>query len=59
MTLYFDSPVQFDDSGVISTHGAWHSNAPLLAIGSYSQDRGGFVTVFDDMVIIFIGISLP
>lgn len=50
MTLYFDSPVQFPESGVISTHGAWHPSSPVLAIGSYSQDRGGFVTVFDEMV---------
>lgn len=54
MTLYFDSPVQFSETGVISTHGVWHPSAPLLAIGSYSQERGGFVTIFDELVRLIV-----
>jgi len=50
MTLYFDTKVQFLDSEAISTIGVWHPNEPLIAIASYSQDRGGSVTIFDDTV---------
>ncbi|KRT80306.1 hypothetical protein AMK59_8792 [Oryctes borbonicus] len=49
MTLYFESPVHFTESNTISTNGIWHSNSPLLAVASYSQERGGFVTIFDEL----------
>ncbi|XP_022916343.2 intraflagellar transport protein 140 homolog [Onthophagus taurus] len=49
MTLYFESPVSFLENGAISTSGIWHPNAPLLAIASYSQEKGGFVTIFDEL----------
>ncbi|XP_055383288.1 intraflagellar transport protein 140 homolog [Condylostylus longicornis] len=48
MTLYFDSRVQFFDSDAVSTVGRWHPNEPIFAIASFSQDRGGSVTIFDD-----------
>lgn len=50
MSLYFETAVKFKEPNVISTNLAWHPTAPLLAIGSYSQDRGGFVTIFDETV---------
>jgi hypothetical protein len=28
----------------------WHEKHPLLAVSSYSQDRGGFVTIYDELV---------
>ncbi|XP_018335270.1 intraflagellar transport protein 140 homolog [Agrilus planipennis] len=49
MSLYFEYPVNFKESGVISTCGLWHSTYPLLAVASYSQERGGFVTIFDEL----------
>ncbi|KAK5641268.1 hypothetical protein RI129_009815 [Pyrocoelia pectoralis] len=49
MTLYFETPVLFKEANVISTNQIWHPNAPLLAIASYSQDRGGFVGIFDEL----------
>ncbi|KAB0793767.1 hypothetical protein PPYR_13387 [Photinus pyralis] len=49
MTLYFETPVLFKEANVISTNQVWHPNAPLLAIASYSQDRGGFVGIFDEL----------
>lgn len=48
MTLYFDIRVQNPESASISTLAIWHSNYPLLAIAAYSQDKGGFVTIYDD-----------
>ncbi|KAF5302514.1 hypothetical protein FQR65_LT00886 [Abscondita terminalis] len=49
MTLYFETPVLFNESNVISTNEVWHPNFPLLAIASYSQERGGFVAIFDEL----------
>nr|XP_033335798.1 intraflagellar transport protein 140 homolog [Megalopta genalis] len=48
MTLYFDTRVQNPETASISTHAIWHSNYPMLAVAAYSQDRGGFVTLYDD-----------
>lgn len=50
MTLYFDTKVQFLDSDAISTVSCWHSTENLFAVGSFSQDKGGSVTIFDDSV---------
>lgn len=50
MTLYFDKKVQFQDNDAISTIGVWHITEPLLCVASYSPDRGGSVTIFDDTV---------
>ena len=52
MTLYFDTKVEFLDSDVVSTIGCWHINEPIFAVASYSQDRGGSVTIFTDSVSI-------
>jgi len=48
MTLYFDIRVQNPESASVSTFASWHSNYPLLAVAAYSQDKGGFVTIYDD-----------
>ncbi|XP_076624343.1 intraflagellar transport protein rempA [Colletes latitarsis] len=48
MSLYFDTRVQNPETASISTHVIWHTNYPLLAVASYSQDKGGFVTIYDD-----------
>lgn len=50
MTLYFEYPVLFSESGNVSIDVIWHPNEPLLAVASFSQDRGGFVTIFDELV---------
>ncbi|XP_072382747.1 intraflagellar transport protein 140 homolog isoform X1 [Diabrotica undecimpunctata] len=49
MTLYFERPVVFPETGSISVNSVWHSNTPLLAVASFSQDRGGFVIIFDEL----------
>lgn len=54
MTLYFDTKVQFLDSDAISTIGVWHQNESIFAVASYSQNRGGSVTIFDDLVSLGI-----
>lgn len=48
MSLYFDTRVQNPEIASVSTFVSWHSNLPLLAVAAYSQDKGGFVTVYDD-----------
>lgn len=50
MTLYFENPVNFTESSTISTNETWHPISPILAIASYSQEKGGFVTIFDELV---------
>jgi len=52
MSLYFDSKVQSPDSGCININLEWHEEYPLLAVSSYSQDRGGFVIIYDELVFI-------
>ncbi|CAG9865125.1 unnamed protein product [Phyllotreta striolata] len=49
MTLYFETPVVFPEPGSISINSVWHSNTPLLAVAGFSQDRGGFVIIFDEL----------
>ncbi|XP_054730217.1 intraflagellar transport protein 140 homolog [Anastrepha obliqua] len=48
MTLYFDTKVEFLDSDAVSTIGNWHISEPLFAVASYSQERGGSITIFTD-----------
>lgn len=48
MTLYFDIRVQNPETASISTLATWHNSYPLLATAAYSQDKGGFVTIYDD-----------
>ncbi|XP_023246567.1 intraflagellar transport protein 140 homolog [Copidosoma floridanum] len=48
MSLYFDTKVKCPEPGAVNTYATWHSNLPLLAVAAYSQERGGFVTVYDD-----------
>ncbi|KAG7210438.1 hypothetical protein KM043_011970 [Ampulex compressa] len=48
MSLYFDTRVQNPETASISTHATWHTSYPLLAVAAYSQDKGGFVTIYDD-----------
>ncbi|XP_030384608.1 intraflagellar transport protein 140 homolog [Scaptodrosophila lebanonensis] len=48
MTLYFDTKIEFLDSDAVSTISRWHLNEPLFAVASYSQERGGSVTIFAD-----------
>ena len=50
MTLYFENPVSFPEAGSISLNGIWHPNTALLAVASFSQEKGGFVTIFDELV---------
>lgn len=58
MTLYLENAVSFPESGAISTNCIWHSAAPMLAIASYFQEKGGFVTVFDELVYFGLGYCL-
>lgn len=50
MTLYIDTKLNFTDGNVVSTVGTWHPSLPLLAVGSYNQEKGGFVTIFQENV---------
>nr|XP_049461792.1 intraflagellar transport protein 140 homolog [Anopheles coluzzii] len=59
MTLYFDTKVQFLDSEAISTVSSWHPVEPIFAVASYSNERGGSVTIFDDTGIPLRDVSFP
>ncbi|XP_055541505.1 intraflagellar transport protein 140 homolog [Wyeomyia smithii] len=59
MTLYFDTKVQFLDSEAISTVSSWHQNEPIFAVASYSHERGGSVTIFDDAGIPLRNVTYP
>ncbi|RZC33588.1 hypothetical protein BDFB_000428 [Asbolus verrucosus] len=59
MTLYFENPVHFPEPGSISLNGIWHPNAALLAVASFSQDKGGFVTIFDELGESLSDINYP
>lgn len=52
MTLYFDNKVKFSEPGIISTILEWHPIESYLAVASYSQDKGGIITIFDENVRI-------
>lgn len=54
MTLLFDTKVEFLDSDAVGTIGSWHPREPIFAVASYSQERGGSVTVFGDTVRVFV-----
>lgn len=53
MTLFFDTKVQFLDSEAVSTISLWHNLESVFAVASYSQNRGGSVTIFDEQVRFF------
>ncbi|CAH0563779.1 unnamed protein product [Brassicogethes aeneus] len=59
MTLYFEYPVIFPETGSVSVNGLWHPNEPLLAVASFSQDRGGFVTIFDELGESIKNVTFP
>ena len=50
MTLYFDNAIRNNNSHVINTHMAWHSQASCLAVASYSEEIGGVVNVYSGEV---------
>lgn len=50
MTLYIENAVTFPESGSISINALWHPNISLLAAASFSQDKGGYVIIFDELV---------
>ncbi|XP_050298165.1 intraflagellar transport protein 140 homolog isoform X2 [Anthonomus grandis grandis] len=49
MTLYMENAVTFPESGSISINAVWHPNVSLLAAASFSQDKGGYVIIFDEL----------
>ncbi|KAJ8664480.1 hypothetical protein QAD02_006142 [Eretmocerus hayati] len=48
MSLYFDTRVQSAEPNAVHSFATWHHNLPLLAVAAYSQERGGFVAIYDD-----------
>lgn len=52
MTLYIENSANFPEAGSITVNGIWHPSVSLLAVSSFSQDRGGFVIIFDELVSI-------
>ena len=60
MSLYFDCAVHSGGgAGNIHVSATWHPAHPWLAVGSYSEDRGGYVTVFTDDGEVVDGVDIP
>ncbi|XP_041362442.1 intraflagellar transport protein 140 homolog [Gigantopelta aegis] len=47
MAVYFDHRLE-TAPGTISTELSWFSGAPLLAVTSYGEENGGFVTLYNE-----------
>ncbi|XP_045529600.1 intraflagellar transport protein 140 homolog [Pieris brassicae] len=59
MTLYIDTKLKFKDDNVVSTVSLWHPALPLLAVGSFNQEKGGCVTIFQENGQILEGCDWP
>ena len=46
MSVYLETCVTGASQGAITTHQAWHGKAAVLAVASYSEERGGMVHVY-------------
>jgi hypothetical protein len=51
MALYFDYKIQNLTIDVIHVNIALHSQHPILAVASYSEEKGGFVTLCNEEVM--------
>ncbi|GBP66063.1 Intraflagellar transport protein 140 homolog [Eumeta japonica] len=58
MTLYIDTKLHFLDAN-ITTVASWHSSLPLIAVGSYNQEKGGCVTIFQESGLALEGCDWP
>ena len=52
MAVYFDHRLE-TAPGTINTDLSWFSGAPLLAVTSYGEENGGFVTLYNEVPITF------
>ncbi|CAK1547149.1 unnamed protein product [Leptosia nina] len=59
MTLYIDTKLSFVETNIISTIGSWHPCLPLLAVGSYNQEKGGSVSIFQENGQLLEGCDWP
>ncbi|XP_049802425.1 intraflagellar transport protein 140 homolog [Schistocerca nitens] len=59
MSLYFDYKVQNPDLAAINLGVDWHHQHSLLAVSSYSESKGGFVSIYDELGEALPDISWP
>ena len=60
MSLYFDCAINSGGaSGNIHVSTSWHTTHALLAVGSYSEEKGGYVSVYTDDGEVADGIEIP
>ncbi|XP_063235193.1 intraflagellar transport protein 140 homolog [Bacillus rossius redtenbacheri] len=59
MSLYFDYKVQSPDPSSININMEWHPQHHILAVASFSQEKGGFVTLFDELGDVLEGVACP
>ena len=60
MSLYFDCAINSGGaSGNIHVSTSWHTTHALLAVGSYSEEKGGYVSVYTDDGEAADGIDIP
>ena len=52
MAVHFDHRLNTDDAGINIDIG-WLQTSPILAVLSYSEDKGGTVSLFNEEVCTF------
>ncbi|KAF4520567.1 hypothetical protein B566_EDAN011120 [Ephemera danica] len=57
MAFYFEYKIQNPKADVIHNNVALHPQFPLLAVASYGEEKGGFVTLHNDEVLIAFYVS--
>uniref|UniRef100_T1IR84 Uncharacterized protein n=1 Tax=Strigamia maritima TaxID=126957 RepID=T1IR84_STRMM len=48
MAVYFENRVETGSTSAIHTNLCWHKLHPLLAIASYAEDLGGYVSLYNE-----------
>ena len=60
MSLYFDCAINTGgSSGNIHVNTGWHNSHALLAVGSYSEEKGGYVSLYTDDGEQVENVSIP
>lgn len=52
MTLYLDYRVQTPEPSAINVNIEWHPQHLILAVTSCSEESGGFLTLYDELVMV-------
>lgn len=53
MSVYFDYKVQNPDASAITLNIEWHPLYTILAVSAFSEGKGGYICVYDELVCIY------